>query len=80
MNIVTPSHSNDDPSNPYNSDLLLPPEAAAAMTTTTNNYYFDSIWIHGRTLTDTEWNELSTIKVRGSIQILSYPRFPVMNI
>ena len=71
MNIVTPSHSNDDHTKPYDYSFLLPvrPEVTteARMMTTTNNHYFDLIWIHGRTLTKTEWNELSIIKVCSTL-------------
>lgn len=83
MNIVTPSHSNDDHSHPYSDCVSLPEQATAAVTmtttTTTKNHYFDAIWIHGRTLTDTEWNELSILKVRG-IAHTAFTLFPVLHL
>ena len=68
MNIVTPSHSNENDyqANRTDSVQLAPATTSsttATMTSTTCNPYLDAIWLHGRTLTDTEWNELSIIKV-----------------
>ena len=84
MNVVTPSHSNEDDQShhPGCDTVLLPPPplgvavstTTTTMTTTTNNHYFDAIWIHGRTLSDTEWNELSIIKVRHAFHLFFFSR------
>lgn len=75
MNIVTPSHSNENDyqANRTDSVQLAPATTSsttATMTSTTCNPYLDAIWLHGRTLTDTEWNELSIIKVSVCLAFL----------